>query len=264
MKPNAAPPTRAKGWFWCSLSGYTSFVAHSGGPPLTVYLLPQKLDKTVLTNNTDIAGAASFLPAPEGDPAGRQLHFGIREHAMGSMMNGVALHGRSRIFGGTFLVFSDYMRPAVRMAALMGLLVALAVRPWTGELAYLAIIAALALPFTLLRAVDFAPDGSYFVVVASGFVAEHEVLGLTFTRKAAGELRTRLARLGVRESVTAGTFHAIALAAAVAALRQLGLRPAAEDRADAVVRGTVTRYDPDQPIAFQGGAATGGSGRMAG
>ena len=46
-KPDAAPPTRAKGWFWCSISGYTSFVAHSGGPPLTVYLLPQKLNKTV-------------------------------------------------------------------------------------------------------------------------------------------------------------------------------------------------------------------------
>ena len=45
--PDAAPPSRAKGWFWCSISGYTSFVAHSGGPPLTVYLLPQKLDKTV-------------------------------------------------------------------------------------------------------------------------------------------------------------------------------------------------------------------------
>jgi uncharacterized membrane protein YfcA len=45
--PDAAPPSRAKGWFWCTLSGYTSFVAHSGGPPLTVYLLPQKLDKTV-------------------------------------------------------------------------------------------------------------------------------------------------------------------------------------------------------------------------
>jgi transketolase len=73
------------------------------------------------SNNTDITGARSFLPAPDGDPGGRQLHFGIREHAMGSMMNGVALHGRSRIFGGTFLVFSDYMRPAVRMAALMGL-----------------------------------------------------------------------------------------------------------------------------------------------
>lgn len=45
--PNAVPPTRAKGWFWCAISGYTSFVAHSGGPPLAVYLLPQKLDKTV-------------------------------------------------------------------------------------------------------------------------------------------------------------------------------------------------------------------------
>jgi transketolase len=75
------------------------------------------------SNNTDLPGAGSFLPAghPYGTPAGRQFHFGIREHAMGSIMNGIALHGRSRIYGGTFLVFSDYMRPAVRMAALMEL-----------------------------------------------------------------------------------------------------------------------------------------------
>ena len=70
------------------------------------------------SNNTTIKGADSFLPGTIG---GRVVHFGIREHAMGSTMNGIALHGRSRIFGGTFLVFSDYMRPAVRMAALMGL-----------------------------------------------------------------------------------------------------------------------------------------------
>jgi transketolase len=57
----------------------------------------------------------------QGDPyAGRVLHFGIREHAMGSIMNGIALHGGTRVFGGTFLTFSDYMRPAVRLAALMG------------------------------------------------------------------------------------------------------------------------------------------------
>jgi transketolase len=75
------------------------------------------------SNNTDLPDTASFLPAGHslGAPTGRQLHFGVREHAMGSIMNGVALHGRSRIYGGTFLVFSDYMRPAVRMAALMAL-----------------------------------------------------------------------------------------------------------------------------------------------
>jgi transketolase len=49
------------------------------------------------------------------------LHFGIREHGMGSIMNGITLHGGTRVYGGTFLVFSDYMRPAVRLAALMGL-----------------------------------------------------------------------------------------------------------------------------------------------
>jgi transketolase len=70
------------------------------------------------SNNTTIEGAESFLA---GTPGGRVLHWGIREHAMGSTMNGMALAGGVRPFGGTFLVFSDYMRPAVRLAALMGL-----------------------------------------------------------------------------------------------------------------------------------------------
>jgi transketolase len=74
------------------------------------------------SNNTDIKGADSFLPeAHGGSPYGRILHFGIREHAMGSIMNGIAVHGGTRVFGGTFLTFSDYMRPAVRLAALMRL-----------------------------------------------------------------------------------------------------------------------------------------------
>ncbi|MFF3766653.1 transketolase [Streptomyces sp. NPDC001922] len=77
------------------------------------------------SNNTTIDASSSFLPAdnplPEASPYGRTVHFGIREHAMGSAMNGIALHGNTRIYGGTFLVFSDYMRPAVRLAALMQL-----------------------------------------------------------------------------------------------------------------------------------------------
>ncbi|TKA09732.1 transketolase [Actinacidiphila oryziradicis] len=77
------------------------------------------------SNNTTIDASSSFLPAdnplPEANPYGRTVHFGIREHAMGSTMNGIALHGNTRIYGGTFLVFSDYMRPAVRLAALMKL-----------------------------------------------------------------------------------------------------------------------------------------------
>lgn len=60
-------------------------------------------------------------PLPEADPYGRTIHFGIREHAMAAEMNGIALHGNTRIFGGTFLVFSDYMRNAVRLSALMHL-----------------------------------------------------------------------------------------------------------------------------------------------
>jgi transketolase len=80
------------------------------------------------SNNTTIKGGLSFLPYHEDDnefggssPYGRILHFGIREHAMGSILNGIALHGNTRVFGGTFLVFSDYMRPAVRLASLMHL-----------------------------------------------------------------------------------------------------------------------------------------------
>jgi len=77
------------------------------------------------SNNTTIEGGGSFLPANsamEGaDPYGRIIHFGIREHAMGSILNGITLHGLTRVFGGTFLVFSDYMRPPARLAALMGL-----------------------------------------------------------------------------------------------------------------------------------------------
>jgi transketolase len=79
------------------------------------------------SNNTTMSGEPSFVPADRqtaqwpGSPYGRTLHFGIREHAMGSILNGIALQSLTRPYGGTFLVFSDYMRPAVRLAALMGL-----------------------------------------------------------------------------------------------------------------------------------------------
>jgi transketolase len=78
------------------------------------------------SNNTTIEGGGSFVPAKwdvahwTPQKAGRILHFGVREHAMGSILNGITLSGHTRVFGGTFLVFSDYMRPAVRLAALMG------------------------------------------------------------------------------------------------------------------------------------------------
>ncbi|MGQ0632170.1 MAG: transketolase [Sporichthyaceae bacterium] len=75
------------------------------------------------SNNTWIDGEPSFLPASStaknADPAGRNIHFGVREHAMGAAMNGIALDGMHRPYGGTFLVFSDYMRGAVRLGALM-------------------------------------------------------------------------------------------------------------------------------------------------
>ncbi len=77
------------------------------------------------SNNTTIEGVPSFIPTERsthewaGQPYGRTLHFGIREHAMGSILNGIVLHGNTRPYGGTFLIFSDYMRPPVRLAALM-------------------------------------------------------------------------------------------------------------------------------------------------
>jgi transketolase len=74
-----------------------------------------------------MAGEPSFVPDIRqtrmfpGNRYGRVLHFGIREHGMGAILNGIALHGLTRPYGGTFLVFSDYMRPSARLAALMGL-----------------------------------------------------------------------------------------------------------------------------------------------
>ncbi|MFZ0121426.1 MAG: transketolase [Pseudonocardiaceae bacterium] len=77
------------------------------------------------SNNTTMEGADSFGPEStstkmwKAHPYGRTMHFGIREHAMGAILNGIALHGPTRPYGGTFLIFSDYMRPAVRIGALM-------------------------------------------------------------------------------------------------------------------------------------------------
>lgn len=88
------------------------------------------------SNNTTIEGVQSFVPAEHsthewtGDPYGRTLHFGIREHAMAAILNGIVLHGNTRPYGGTFLIFSDYMRPSVRLAALMQ---APAIYVWTHD-----------------------------------------------------------------------------------------------------------------------------------
>jgi transketolase len=88
------------------------------------------------SNNTTMEGEPSFLPPEHATKAfpggwyGRTLHFGIREHAMGSILNGIVLHGGTRPYGATFLVFSDYMRPSVRLAALMKLPV---VYVWTHD-----------------------------------------------------------------------------------------------------------------------------------
>ncbi|KUM38048.1 transketolase [Arthrobacter sp. EpRS71] len=78
------------------------------------------------SNNTTLEGSPSFIPASrstdawKGNPYGRVLHFGIREHAAASIVNGISLHGRTRAFSGTFLIFSDYQKPAIRLGALMG------------------------------------------------------------------------------------------------------------------------------------------------
>lgn len=79
------------------------------------------------SNNTTLEGKGSFAPSqhatkawPNASAAGRTLHFGIREHAMAAILNGIVLHGPTRAYGGTFLIFSDYQRPALRLAALMG------------------------------------------------------------------------------------------------------------------------------------------------
>ena len=83
-------------------------------------------------NRTTITGGGSFLPESSDDsgPAGRNVHWGVREHAMAAAMNGIALVGGSRVYAGTFLVFSDYQRPAIRLAALMRLPV---VHVWTHD-----------------------------------------------------------------------------------------------------------------------------------
>ncbi|MDQ5841502.1 MAG: transketolase, partial [Chloroflexota bacterium] len=79
------------------------------------------------SNNTTMAGAPSFIPASrqtaeyQGGPYGRTLHFGIRELGMGCILNGITIEGLTRAYGGTFLVFSDYMRPSVRLAAIQKL-----------------------------------------------------------------------------------------------------------------------------------------------
>jgi transketolase len=79
------------------------------------------------SNNTTIEGSPSFIPASrsteawKGNPYGRVLHFGIREHAAASIVNGITLAGKTRAFSGTFLMFSDYQRPAIRLSALMGI-----------------------------------------------------------------------------------------------------------------------------------------------
>ncbi len=82
-------------------------------------VLPELVGGSADLTPSNKTQAAGMTPLTADDPAGRYVHFGIREHAMGAALNGMALHGGVRPYGGTFLVFSDYMKPAVRLAALM-------------------------------------------------------------------------------------------------------------------------------------------------
>jgi len=115
------------------------------GPLATRKASGAVLNKLAATLPTLIGGSADLAPSnttrlkgygdfQQATPAGRNLHFGVREHAMGSILSGMALHGGVIAYGGTFLVFSDYMRPAVRLAAMMGLPV---VYVWTHDSVWL-------------------------------------------------------------------------------------------------------------------------------
>ena len=150
------------------------------------------------SNNTPIKDAASFGPEAistdtwSANPYGRNLHFGIREHAMGSIANGIALHGPTLPYVGTFLVFSDYMRPAVRLGALMGTHVAYV---WThdsiglGEdgpthqpIEHLAALRAIP-DFALIRPADANETTAAWVAVIESKKDQSGPIGLALTRQ---------------------------------------------------------------------------------
>jgi transketolase len=166
------------------------------------------------SNNTEIEGAESFLPAAHGgSPYGRILHFGIREHAMGAILNGIALHGGTRVFGGTFLVFSDYMRGSVRLAALMKLPV---IYIWTHDSIGLGEDGPTHQPIEHLAALRAIPG---LDVVRPADATETVVAWRTAIEKAAGPTALVLTRqnLPVIDRMTHGSAEGVAQGAYVLA-----------------------------------------------
>ncbi|KRA23154.1 transketolase [Microbacterium sp. Root61] len=149
------------------------------------------------SNLTTIKGAKSFIPAEwsthewSGSPYGRVLHFGIREHAMAAIVNGIVLHGPTRAFGGTFLIFSDYMRPAVRLAALMNVP---SIYVWTHDSVALGEDGPTHQPIEQLATLRAIPN---FTVVRPADANETSVVWLEMLRRHAGPTGIALTRQNV-------------------------------------------------------------------
>jgi transketolase len=149
------------------------------------------------SNLTTIKDAKSFIPAQwsthewSGDPYGRVLHFGIREHAMGAIVNGIVLHGPTRPFGGTFLIFSDYMRPAVRLAALMNIP---SIFVWTHDSVALGEDGPTHQPIEQLATLRAIPN---FTVVRPADANETAVVWLEMLRRHAGPSGIALTRQNI-------------------------------------------------------------------
>ncbi|WP_127475324.1 transketolase [Microbacterium sulfonylureivorans] len=149
------------------------------------------------SNLTTIKDGKSFIPAEwsthewSGDPYGRVLHFGIREHAMGAIVNGIVLHGPTRAFGGTFLIFSDYMRPSVRLAALMGIP---SIFVWTHDSVALGEDGPTHQPIEQLATLRAIPN---FTVVRPADANETSVAWLELLRRNAGPAGIALTRQNI-------------------------------------------------------------------
>ncbi len=149
------------------------------------------------SNLTTIKDAKSFIPAQwsthewSGDPYGRVLHFGIREHAMGAIVNGIKLHGPTRPFGGTFLIFSDYMRPAVRLAALMDIA---SIFVWTHDSVALGEDGPTHQPIEQLSSLRLIPN---FTVVRPADANETSAAWLEIVRRQGGPVGIALTRQNI-------------------------------------------------------------------
>jgi transketolase len=149
------------------------------------------------SNLTTIKDAKSFIPTSwsthewSGDPYGRVLHFGIREHAMGAILNGIVLHGPTRPFGGTFLIFSDYMRPPVRLAALMNIPT---IFVWTHDSVALGEDGPTHQPIEQLATLRAIPN---FALVRPADANETSVVWLEMLRRTAGPAGIALTRQNI-------------------------------------------------------------------